>query len=587
MIGTDRRLPMHTNATTVAKRLLASVAMVALVVGAFARIAPAAEPDVVYFNGKVVTLDPAGSIVSAVAVKDGKILSVGATDELKKLAGPSTRMVDLGGKTVVPGLIDAHCHPMESIYLKEDWVDDRYPGTKSVKQALANIASAVKKTPKGTWIWVACASASQNKFVEKRIPTKAELDAVAPDNPLLLANGGHMAMVNSLAIERLGIKKGTRRLAHGGSVMLDQAGEPTGVLTDALADIPDDPTPAELERYYTKNIQEFWNANGFTSVLALTPAKALPVLQAVAQLPTKPTIRYTISVWTSADGEDMPEDLSKFDMPKGVDRQWYRFAGIKAWIDGENDARTGYMYEPYVGHFDTDPPGNKGILVTDQPHADRFAAIANKAGALCMFHCSGDRATDVGLNAYEKVINSGRPETIMRIEHFGTFQLTDEQLKRAKEMKKHGLYISAQPVWLLDLVKSNFDNMGAKRADTGFRYRAMIDAGLEPAGSTDLTGIYLENINPFLGIWASVTRHSDMGVFHPEQAISVTEAIKMWTLWAAKAMGEAQVKGSLEPGKYADMVVLSDDIFTMPPEGLKEVKPLKTIVGGEVVYTAK
>ena len=115
----------------------------------------------------------------------------------------------------------------------------------------------------------------------------------------------------------------------------------------------------------------------------------------------------------------------------------------------------------------------------------------------------------------------------------------------------------------------------------------MIDAGLEPAAGSDVTGIYLDNVNPFLAIYAAVTRQSDAGLFEPGQAISVTEALKMWTTWAAKSMGQADVKGSLEPGKYADMTVLSDDIFTMPKEGLKDVKVLKTVVGGNVVYEAK
>ena len=172
---------------------------------------------------------------------------------------------------------------------------------------------------------------------------------------------------------------------------------------------PPHPTLAELERYYTTGIQEFWNRYGFTSLLAITPAGALPVLQKVAQSKTPPTIRYTTSIWTSANGKDMPADLSKFQMPQGADPAWYRFGGIKDWIDGENDCRTGYMYEPYIGHFDTDPPGGKGTLVTDQPEANRFAAIAHKAGVICMFHCSGDHATDIGLNTYEKVIKSGVP----------------------------------------------------------------------------------------------------------------------------------------------------------------------------------
>ena len=142
-------------------------------------------PDAVFFNGKIATLDAAETTVGGVAVKDGKILKVGTADEIKALAGSSTRLVDLGGKTVVPGLIDAHCHPMETIMMKDGWVDARYPACPSVKQALAKIAAWVKNTPKGKWVFVACVSASENKFLEKRLPTKAELDAVAPDNPLI------------------------------------------------------------------------------------------------------------------------------------------------------------------------------------------------------------------------------------------------------------------------------------------------------------------------------------------------------------------------------------------------------------------
>lgn len=418
------------------------------------------EPDVVYYNGKIVTLDSNESVAGAVAVKDGKFLKIGSTSDIKKLAGSSTRMVDLDGRTTVPGLIDAHCHPMEAMMMKETWVDCRYPGCPSVKQALVNIADWAKRTPKGKWIFAACVSASENKFKEKRLPTKAELDNAAPDNPVMLSNGTHMGVANSMALKALGITKGMARLPHGGSVILDKDGEPTGVVTDAQSDVPFAPTAAELEKYYSKDIQEFWNSYGFTSFLAITPAFTLPVLQKLAQDRYQPTIRYSTSIWTSANGKDMPEDLSVFRVAQGETPAWYKFFATKAWIDGENDCRTGYMYEPYIGHFDTDPPGGKGTLVTPQPDADRFADIADKNGVACMFHCSGDAATDIGLNAYEKLIASGKTGTIKRIEHFGMFQLTDNQLARAKEMKPKNFYICVQPTWLLDLVKADYENMG-------------------------------------------------------------------------------------------------------------------------------
>jgi predicted amidohydrolase YtcJ len=388
-------------------------------------------------------------------------------------------------------------------------------------------------------------------------------------------------------LKKLGITKGVMKLPHGGSVILGKDGEPTGVLTDAQADVPTTPTVAQLEKYYTRDIQEFWNRHGFTSFMAITPAAALPVLQKIAGSKLRPTIRYTTSIWTSANGKDMPENLAQFRMPEGSDPAWFKFTAIKVWIDGENDCRTGFMYGPYVGHFETDPTGGRGTLVTPQKDADRFARIADTNGVMSMMHCSGDAAMDIGLTAYENQIASGPPKALMRIEHFGMFQMSDKQLRRARAMVEEGFKISIQPTWLLDLVKADYENMGPERTRTGFKFRSMIDAGLEPAAGTDVTGIYLDNINPFLAIYASVTRQSDRGVFMPEQAVSVTEALKMWTVWAAKSMGEFDVKGSIEPGKYADMTVLSDDIFTMPKENLKDVKVLTTIVGGTVVYEAK
>lgn len=540
--------------------------------------------DAIFFNGNFVTMDKAGTRVSGVAVKDGKIAALGQTDDIKKLGGSSTKMIDLEGKTALPGLIDAHCHPMETVYLKKDWVDCRYPGTKTVSQALSNIASWIKNTPKGKWVFVACVSASENKFADKRLPTKAELDVVSPDNPLLLANGAHLAIANSRALEILGVKKGMTKLPRGGSVVLDSNGEPTGALADAQADVPDEPTLTELERYYTSGIQTFWNEHGFTSLMAITPAKVLPVLQAVAKSGHLPSIRFSVAVWTSANGKDMPDNLSGFKMSPEADTSYYKFVAVKNWIDGENDARTGYMCEPYVGHFDTDPPGGHGTLVTNQQEASHFAEIADRAGVICMFHCSGDKATDIGLTAYEQMVKSGKPNKLFRIEHYGMFQLTDRQLQRARDLKSKGLHISTQPMWLLELVKADYENMGPERAHTGFQFRKMIDAGLEPAASTDMTGIYLGNINPFEAMYAAVSRQSDKGLFIPDQAISVEEAVKMWTIWAAKSMGQDAIKGSLEEGKFADMTVISDDIFSVPTEKIKDIKSIKTIVGGKIVY---
>ncbi len=544
----------------------------------------AAPPDVIFHNGVIATMSPAGT-VQAVAVTGGKFAAAGEEKDILALAGPGTRLADLGGRFASPGLIDAHSHPMETIYLKNDWVDCRYPGTPSVARALANIAAWAAKTPKGQWIYAACASASENKFTEKRLPTKAELDKAAPDNPLVLANGAHQVVINAAAITALGITKGMTRMPRGATVVLGPDGEPTGVVLDSQADIPTAPSPATLEQAYTTGIQDLWNENGFTSVLAITPAAALPVLQQVAASGVRPHIRYTVSVWTASDASNMPENLDVFRMPAKADPAWYRFAAIKDWVDGENDARSGYMCEHYLGRDPDDPPGGRGTLVTPQPGADRFAAIAARNGVIPMFHCSGDAALDIGLTAYETLAASGTPmPPLLRIEHFGMFQMHPGQLARAVALRKSGLRVTIQPIWLTELVKADFANMARDLAASGFRFRSLVDAGLEPAASTDMTGIYLGNITPIRAMAACVTRESDAGSFEPEQAVSPEDALRMWTVWAAAAMGEADVKGSITPGKYADMTVYSDNLLTMPKEKIKDARVVRTIVGGETVY---
>ena len=564
------------------KKLLAVLVIAVLVAVPALSYSVQAEPDAIYYNAKITTLDAAGSRASAVAVKDGKFLKVGKESEIKKLAGPSTKMVDLSGKTVVPGLIDGHTHPVEAARMIEKWVDCRYPGTKSVKEAMEHIVDRAKVTPKGDWIFAAAASGSENKFEEKRIPNKAELDQAAPYNPVVFLNGAHESVINTLAIAKMGITKDMKKLKHGGVIMRDDKGEPTGDLIESEGDVPDDPTEEDLVRYYSESIPDIWNKNGFTSILGLTNARTLPVLNIVAASKTAPhRLRWTVPVWTDPGDKLLPEDLSTLAVSKDADPAWFKTGGIKAWIDGEPDARTGAVYEPYLGHFPTDIPGGKGILNFTQEEANALALRVDDAGLMCLFHCSADHSTDIGLNAYENVLKSGNPKNILRIEHFGVFMLSDAELKRAADM---GIKVSVQPAWLTTLANSNTENLGKERAATGFKFRSMIDAGLEPAAGTDVTGIYLVTLNPFLHMYAAVTRNSDMGIFQPEQAITVTEALKMWTEWAAKSMGEFDLKGSIEPGKYADMTVLSDDIFTMPKEGLKGVKAIKTIVGGKIVY---
>ncbi len=541
--------------------------------------------DVIFLNAKITTLDESAPHAGAVAVTDGRFTAVGDRAEVEKLAGPATEVIDLRGRRVVPGLIDAHCHPVETLWMKDDWVDARFPGTDSVAATVKKVRDRAAATKPGDWIFVACVSASENKFAEKRLPTKAELDDAAPYNPVILGNGTHMAIVNTPALTVLGITTGQTTLPKGGSVLLDAQGVPTGVITDGFADIPSSPRPTEIAGYLAQGIPQFWNSHGYTSVLAITPRDAVPVVQAVSAKVPKPDIRYSVSVWAAPDGTGFPDDLRELEMPADADPDYFRFVGIKAWVDGENDCRTGYMYQPYLGHFDIDPPGGRGTLVTPQDQANNFADLAHTNNRIAMLHCSGDAAVDIGLSAYEHSAKTEGPDSIRRIEHFGMFQLADGQLRRARQLVEHGLRVSVQPIWLTELVKADIENMGIDRARTGFKFKTLIDAGLEPAASTDMTGIYLGNIDPFTAMEAMVSRMSDNGVFEPEEAISVEEALRMWTIWPAKAIGEGENRGSIQIGKLADMTVLTDDLFAVAPEAIHTIAAAQTIVGGRVVYT--
>lgn len=542
--------------------------------------------DVVFVNAKITTLDDAMPQAEAVAVKAGRFIAVGSAADVAAYQGGATKVVDLQGKRVVPGLIDAHTHPLETLWMKNDWVDARYPETPSVAVTLEKVAARAKTAKPGEWIYVACVSASENKFAEKRLPTRAELDAAAPDNPVVLSNGTHMSVVNSRTLTALGVVTGTTRLPRGGGVMLDAAGNPTGVITDGFADIPGSPTPEEIADYYANGIPAFWNQHGFTSMMAITPAKALPVLQQVSAAGKPSNIRYSVSVWTAPNGAGMPADLAVYDMPKAADPDKFRFLGIKAWVDGENDCRTGFMSEPYEGHFDSDPPGNVGTLVTPEDAAEAFVDLAHANRRLAMLHCSGDAAIDICLTAYEKSVAADPGvKTPRRIEHFGMFQMSDAQMKRAQALKKDDLSISVQPIWLAELVKADVENMGAERASTGYKFKTMIGAGLEPAASTDMTGIYLGNIDPFKAMHAVVTRQSDAGTFEPQEAVTVEDAVRMWTIWPARAIGEGAQRGSIVAGKLADMTVLSADIFAVPPDAIKDVQADQTILGGQVVFS--
>ncbi len=539
--------------------------------------------ETVFLHGKILTLDAAGTVVEAVAVADGRILATGSDAKIRKLAGPRTEVFDLQGRTVLPGFVDGHAHPSFAVRMIERYLDGRIASTPSVAVLLRKIATRAAQTPGGEWIIVAGSSSSQTRFAEQRIPTRAELDAAAPKSPVMFLNGSHEAVVNSMGLEMLGIKRGMSEL-KGAHIELDADDEPTGVVREGLAIFPDQRIPDDdLRRYYSSVIPQMWSAHGYTSVYALVPLNQLGVLKELAQ-GQPATLRYTIAIHADPAGRFLPAALDGLVLAPGVDPAWYRLAGIKVWVDSDVPMRGGAVTVPYAGEA-----GGYGLLNMTQGELDALALRAHRAGLTFLVHATGDRATAMALTAFEHEQaqrGSGaavRGAALQRIEHFGEFMLGPDDLARAKRL---GVMVNVQPGWIYTLANSTIENLGAERARGAFRFRDMIDAGLEPGFGTDLTGIVLETFDPFLHVWAAVTRMSDVGVFVPEQAVTVTEALRMLTIWSARAQGEGAIKGSIEPGKLADMVVISDDILRIAPSAIRSLQVLKTIVGGRVVYSA-
>lgn len=557
-------------------RLLLAGALLAGTAGG----AVAETADAIFINGRVLTLDTKGTEVQAVAVRDGRILETGSTHEVRKLAGPRTEVLDLQGRTVLPGFVDGHAHTALAVRMIERYLDGRFATTPSVAVLLEKITARASITPNGQWLIVAGSSSSQTRFAERRLPTRSELDRAAPNVPVMFLNGSHEAVVNSPGVKMLGFQPGVAEM-KGAHIELDADGEPTGVFQEGMMLFPDlRIPPGDLARYYSSVIPETWNARGYTSVYTLAPLDQWPVLRELAQdAPT--TLRYTIGLHADPGGRFIPAALDSFALPASVDPAWYRLAGIKVWVDSDVPMRGGAVSEPYAGD-----PDAHGILNLTQPELDALVLRTRRAGLAFLAHATGDRATAMSLDAFEQVQKGlGGPAApgALRIEHFGEFVLGRGDLERARRL---GVSVNVQPGWIYTLANSTIENLGAGRARGAFQFRSMIDAGLEPGFGTDLTGIVLETLDPFLHVWAAVTRNSDAGVFVPEQAVSVEEALRMLTLWSARAQGEEAIKGSIEPGKLADFVVISRDIRKIPPAEIRGLEVLQTIVGGKVVYTA-
>ena len=533
------------------------------------------EADLVLFNGKIITVDSRDSIAEGVAVKNGKILRVGRNDDVKMFIGPQTRLLDLTGRAVTPGLVDSHIHVM--YYGRQFWegfLNIRFPNVRTKADLLRLVAERTRVTPSGEWI-----SGNQGfNLAMKDTPNRWELDSVSPDNPVYLRHaGGQHAIVNSYALRLAGIDRNASN-PYGGVIVRDSAtNEPNGLLlhypaenlVGRIAKGYGSRTDEELADDLVRG-QDLCLAAGYTSgqdVIVSAP-KHVWIYKKTAD---DHVLRMRMYLMEYVESEEAARDLLELMRP--FKTEMLVFGGWKLAVDGGAAAGTSLMYDTSL------PAASRSYLFHSQEALNRIVSILHKAGFQVAFHVGGDRAIEMALDAIEAALKeTPRENHRHRLEH--VIFPTREALERIKRL---GVVVSTQPQWIAFHGDGYRSSTGGKMMERFMPIRTMLDMGIHVAFGCDVPATTM--LEPSWAFVGAVTRTTSSGyVPAPEECISVREALRIHTSGSAYASFEESVKGSIEEGKLADMVVWSHDLYSMPISQLKDLSAEITLVGGKIVY---
>ncbi|HMB81894.1 MAG TPA: amidohydrolase, partial [Vicinamibacterales bacterium] len=547
------------------KRAALHVALVA-VLGISAQ-PPAAPPDTIFVNGHVITVDARFSIAEAVAITGGKFSAVGTNAAIRKLAGPKTATIDLHGQTVIPGLADGHLHDAGG------GPGADLSGARNLADILSAVAARVKQSRPGDVI-VSNSDWHEAQLTEHRLPYRADLDAVSPANPVVLVRGGHEYILNSAALRKWNITKETPQQA-GGRITRDAKGELNGELIDrakSLVQLPPSP-PLTIEALVEQHKK--LNAAGLTSIRY--PGASIEQYRLLEEMKRRGllTIRVNQLMRVPADtAEKMRAAVAALNVKPDEGDEWLRVGGMKLGVDGGFEG--GWMRQPYV-----EPWGEGGTFygvntMKQAPYTDVVKEL-NRLGWRVATHAVGDAAIDEVITAYEAA-NAEKSIVGRRwvLEH--GFIAQPDQFAR---LKKLDLVISAQDhLYLAGPSLVNY--WGPVRAARTTPMRAFIDQGFVVAGGTDSAVVPYP---PMWVIYHFVTRDTiSGGVLGADQKITRKEALQVETINNAYLTFEERIKGSIEPGKLADLVVLPEDILTCAEKHIEQMHVSMTMVGGIVVY---
>ena len=548
------------------KKLTAIAVLVCLIVTSLeVSTAQDNDADLILWNGKIITVDANDSIAEAVAVKDSLILYVGTNAEVQAYIGVNTDVRNLNGRTVTPGMIDAHLHLMYYGQAEKDFVNLRPPEVNNIEEVVAAIEERVQQSQPGEWV----IGDGFFRLEDMRLPTRWDLDPVSPDNPVFLnSQGGHYGSANSMALAIAGIDASTPDPV-GGIIQKDTlTGEPDGVLWNHPAmDLvrqyypPFDENALATDVIFAQELCLVAGLTSFQDVNTRSMGRLMGYVNAVDSLKVRAFLLFTIE--KPEDAETSLENLYVYQGP------WLSLGGDKFLLDGQPP--TSYTYEPH--------PGPSWDIATWDP--DTLETVVKKlhrAGHQIAFHCMGDRAIDLALDVIEAAQNDTfRLDHRHRLEHCAV--PTEASLDRMKDL---GVVVSLQPVVIFTSAQFYVGFWGEDRASCFKPMRSMLDKGIPVALGTDFPT--MPSLAPKNTLWSACTRRSETGYFLAiDERVTIQEALYAHTMGAAYAAFEEDIKGSIEVGKYADMVVWSDDMYSIPLSELVDLYVISTIVGG-VIY---
>src|SRR5580704_11625476 len=528
--------------------------------------------DLIITNAKIWTVDKSEPNAQAVAMLGDRIAAVGSNAEIDAWRGPHSQVIDAGGKLLLPGFNDSQVH-FVSGGIQLDSVDLK--NAASPQEFARPIGERAKQTPRNEWIvggnW------DETKWNPPNIPVKELIDSLTPDTPVFVTRyDGHMGLANSLALRLAGITAKTPD-PPGGMIVRDAQGNPTGALKDAAMDYLDKVIPPLSHEQRLKAVKRALAHAallGVTSVQNMNPDyEDIAVYSELLQRGELTTRIYAAPYIMNVD------DQTKIGIRHAFGGPYLRIGAVKAYADGSLGSGTAYFFDPFI-----DQSGNHGLLSDQmQPVSlmrDRMMK-ADSAGLQICTHAIGDQGISMILDIYAEVTKAhGDTDRRLRIEH--------AQHMAAKDFDRFAqlhVIASVQPYHAIDDGRFAESHIGHDRASRTYAFRTFLDHGVRLAFGTDWE---VAPLDPVLGLHAAVTRATLDGKnpngWFPEQKLTVAEAVEAYTMGSAYAEFQEKEKGSITPGKLADMVLLSDDIFTIAPASIRDVKALKTIVGGKLVW---